>query len=71
MRWITLVTILGATTACSGGQTEAEPVSAKVPHQLFSCPMHPNETSAVAAKCSKCGMDMVETKAHDHASHDH
>ena len=69
MRWITLMTILGA-TACSG-ETAATPVPAEVAEQAFSCPMHPNETSAVAAKCSKCGMDLVETKAHDHGSHAH
>ena len=29
----------------------------------FSCPMHPEETSAKAGdKCSKCGMALVEPK---------
>jgi hypothetical protein len=29
---------------------------------IYTCPMHPEVTSSVPAKCPKCGMDLVEKK---------
>ena len=39
----------------------------------YVCPMHPNETSDGAAKCSVCGMSLVPRgeASEDHAGHGH
>jgi hypothetical protein len=29
--------------------------------KIYTCPMHPGETSNKPGKCSKCGMDMQKT----------
>lgn len=34
----------------------------------FTCPMHPEETSETAGKCSKCGMTMTKSTGHDHSA---
>ncbi|HET6991101.1 MAG TPA: heavy metal-binding domain-containing protein, partial [Bacteroidia bacterium] len=34
----------------------------KTSEAAYFCPMHPEETSAVPAKCPKCGMDMEKKK---------
>lgn len=74
MRWITLMMML-ATTACLGevAAPEDKALAVKPPAEprTFTCPMHPNETANSPGKCARCGMDLVEAEAHDHASHDH
>lgn len=34
----------------------------------FSCSMHPKEVNSEKGKCSKCGMELVETKVYSHDS---
>ena len=38
---------------------------------LYSCPMHPEETSDKPGKCSKCGMALVNKDETGHAPQDH
>ncbi|MCG8016200.1 MAG: efflux RND transporter periplasmic adaptor subunit, partial [Candidatus Thiodiazotropha sp. 'RUGA'] len=38
---------------------------------LYSCPMHPNETSDKPGRCSICGMHLVAQTDTDHSGHDH
>ncbi|MCG8030180.1 MAG: efflux RND transporter periplasmic adaptor subunit [Candidatus Thiodiazotropha taylori] len=38
---------------------------------LYSCPMHPNETSDKPGRCNICGMHLVAQTDTDHSGHDH
>ncbi|MEW8281866.1 MAG: heavy metal-binding domain-containing protein, partial [Candidatus Thiodiazotropha taylori] len=38
---------------------------------LYSCPMHPNETSDKPGRCSICGMHLVAQTDTNHSGHDH
>lgn len=38
-------------------KNESESSSVK---PIYTCPMHPEITSDVADKCSKCGMELIE-----------
>ncbi|MCG7867012.1 MAG: hypothetical protein JAY74_11665, partial [Candidatus Thiodiazotropha taylori] len=43
----------------------------KLQTTLYSCPMHPNETSDKPGSCSICGMHLVAQSGADHSGHDH
>ncbi|MBW9270369.1 MAG: efflux RND transporter periplasmic adaptor subunit [Candidatus Thiodiazotropha sp. (ex. Lucinisca nassula)] len=43
----------------------------KLQTTLYSCPMHPNETSDKPGSCSICGMHLVAQSGTDHSGHDH
>jgi hypothetical protein len=50
------------------GDEPAVPDTAQVPHRhgipsaAYACPMHPEVTSSQPARCTKCGMMLVERK---------
>ncbi|MCG7900326.1 MAG: hypothetical protein JAY85_17940, partial [Candidatus Thiodiazotropha weberae] len=52
------------------GLTDLES-AAKLQTILYSCPMHPNETSDKPGSCSICGMHLVAQTHTDHSVHDH
>ena len=37
----------------------------------YACPMHPQITGVKGDKCSKCGMNLTDTKGDDHKGHNH
>jgi len=49
-------------TAVSAQTTTTAPKK-EVQKTVYTCPMHPKEISDKKGKCSKCGMDLVATKA--------
>jgi hypothetical protein len=56
-----------AATMTPGATTSDEHAHAPGGHgdaaAAYSCPMHPEVTSAVAGKCPRCGMDLMSTNA--------
>ncbi|RLW55447.1 MAG: hypothetical protein B6D69_03800, partial [gamma proteobacterium symbiont of Stewartia floridana] len=50
----------------SGASNENAPTTT-----LYSCPMHPNETSDKPGRCSICGMHLVAQTDTNHSGHDH
>jgi hypothetical protein len=75
MSRIALFILLLGAAACGATPTpaaeEAAPAAKEVATATYACPMHPDITADAAGQCSKCGMDLVEQKAHDHGSHSH
>lgn len=78
-----LALLLGLTlTACPAPTNTPEPPPASAASSAeeaddpttYSCPMHPDVTSATAGECPKCGMDLVAQdgdKDKEHEGHDH
>lgn len=75
-----MLVFLAALFAC-GSDSGPEEASIDAPTAVenaaaahYSCPMHPDITSAEAGSCATCGMALVEQKhpdGHDHGSHEH
>jgi hypothetical protein len=60
-------------TACNSGgtnqkATEKTEINQEVAGATYTCPMHPEVTSAEPGKCPKCGMNLEKATAgeHDH-----
>ena len=49
-------------------QTTATAPKKEVQKTIYTCPMHPKEASDKKGKCSKCGMDLVQSKESVHAT---
>ncbi|MGL2986382.1 heavy metal-binding domain-containing protein [Flavobacterium sp. RSSA_27] len=47
-------------------QDTKETSKTEVKNMVYTCPMHPDEKSAVEGGCSKCGMKMVKTSVAKH-----
>jgi hypothetical protein len=61
MMMVMMLTIFSATVFA---QNNSKPKTKrhKVERIVYTCPMHPDETSNKSGKCSKCGMDLEKTK---------
>ena len=57
---IVLSVFLAVSTAVSA-QSTTKSSKEEAQKTTYTCPMHPNETSMAAGKCSKCGMELVKT----------
>ena len=60
LKWLMLaaLTILSVSVFAQSNKNTNN-TTYKKSQQYYSCPMHPGETSTMAGKCSKCGMNLT------------
>lgn len=65
---IFVLSVFLAVSSTAIAQTVAKPSKESSQKSTYTCPMHSDEVSMAAGKCSKCGMELVKTKKLKHNS---